>query len=427
MRLRRTANRAARRAQVSCRRRAARRQQPGPGPLGALTASALALPGLAGSAQAAEDGSRWSIEHVSSYYIEDELDEDDVQVGGETERYEIQAHHIRLQMPFTPRTDLQFDALYETMSGASPWFIQPDVNGDPVQVMSEASIEDTRIDLLGRSTYNLDNGTFSLLGGISTENDYFAGNGGVEMSIDFAENNASFASGASFSIDTIEPTESGQFATRVDEEEKQSYSAFVSLSQILSRSTILRGSLNGQFSTGFLSDPYKLVSVEGVNVADSRPDERYQGAAMIQLRQHIAPIDATLHADYTFAIDDWGIMAHTAELAWYQTLFGRVHLVPSIRYYTQSEADFYDLYFLTAPGDGYASSDYRLSGYGAISRKLRAEVDFETPWLREMAWKATATWERYLSEGDWALQGSDTANPGLVNFNVFRVNLVTRF
>ena len=135
-------------------------------------------------------------------------------------------------------------------------------------------------------------------------------------------------------------------------------------------------------------------------------------------------MNASLHADYRFFIDDWEITSHTVELAWYQNLFRFLRVIPGIRYYTQSQADFYAPWFDVAPADGFASSDYRLSPYGALSYRIRAETLFTT-W--RLDWRAALSYERYMSSGDLAVSEVAVENPGLVSFNVLSLNFTTRF
>ena len=59
------------------------------------------------------------------------------------------------------------------------------------------------------------------------------------------------------------------------------------------------------------------------------------------------------------------MVSHTFELAWYQTLFDRLLIVPSVRYYSQGQADFYAPFCAAPRRDGFRSSDYRLSAFGA--------------------------------------------------------------
>jgi hypothetical protein len=383
------------------------------------------LPGLVGSAAADGPAERWSLEHSSSYYAEADLDDDRVAIGNETARYEILTQQFRLTAPFTPRTDVRLDLTHESMSGATPWFVEPDANGEPVQVMSGATIEEERVDVLATGNYYLDNGRFSIQGGVSSENDYFAGNGGIEAVVDFPTN-TSLTTGLGFSFDTLEPTDADLFVTRVEKERKQSYTLFAGLSQVMSQHSVVQTSLSYQGSRGFLSDPYKLVSVGGVNLADSRPSKRHQLAWLTRYRHHFSPVAGTLHADYRFSVDDWGLSAHMLELAWYQSLWETVRLVPSVRYYSQSEAEFHAPFFAALPSDGYASSDYRLSPYGALSWKLRAETRLPS-WPFGIDWLASISWERYESRADLALENVAVANPGLVDFDVFTLRLVGRF
>jgi len=421
-------NRARRRAATHALRRARRAiaLRARPTVLAALTASALALPGLAPPARADTPADRWSLSHATSFYVEDDLDSSRAAPGSETSRYEVRTHQLDLRAPFTDRTDLALHFVQESMSGATPWFVEPDADGNPVQVMSGATVKDERQDFLGTGNYYLDNGRLSLSGGLSTENDYFSGNGGLEAAIDFNEKTTTLSSGFGFSFDTIEPTDANLFPTRVDEEEKQSYSVFAAISQVLNREAALQSGLTLQHSTGFLSDPYKLVSVGGVNLADSRPDARNQLTWLSRYRHHFSKVEGTLHADYRFYFDDWDVYSHTVELAWYQSLFERFRLIPSLRYYDQSQAEFYAPYFLALPSGGLASSDYRLSPYGAISWKLKAEAALPD-WPLHMDWIVGVAWERYLSGGDLALSEVRFENPGLVSFNVFTLSLSARF
>ncbi len=370
---------------------------------------------------------RWTADYSFSYYAEDDIDDDKLQVGSEESRYEIQSHQLRFGAPVTARTDLVVHLVHESMSGATPWFVEPDAEGNPVQVMSGASVEDRRTDALVTGSYYMDRGRFSLKGGYSKENDYQAWNSGFDYEAHFNEKNTVWGLGGGFSIDTIEPTDAELFG-RVEDEDKQSYSFFSSLSQIVTRSSVLQSSLSYQYSTGYLSDPYKLVSVDGTNVRDNRPDSRHQLSWLTRYRHHFDRVNGTLHADYRFYVDDWNMNSHTLELAWYQTLFDSIRLIPSIRYYTQSQAEFYGPYFDDSVEEGdHVSSDYRLSPYGALSWKLRAETYLRGWPFERLDWKAGIAWERYLSSGGLALKNVSIENPGLVSFNIFSFNLTARF
>jgi hypothetical protein len=391
------------------------------GVLAALTASALLLPGLA---KAQEE--RWSVDYAFSMYSEDEIDASKLNAGS-ADRYDIDTHQLSLRGPITTRLDFGVDLVSESMSGASPWYIEPNVDGDPVVVMTGASIEDTRNDVNMHGAYYFDTSRWKLNGGYSTEDDYSAINFGFGTEHDFDEKNTTLSWGLGFSFDTIEPTEddTGSGAVRVSSEDKRTISLFAAWSQVMDRSSAFQIIGSYQNGSGFLSDPYKLVSIGGANLADSRPDERNQYSVMARYRRHFSSLTGTLHLDYRFYYDDWDINSHTAELAWYQPLFDVVTITPSVRYYSQSQADFYGPFFTVSPGNEF-SSDYRLSPYGAISGKLKVEAHV-SDWPFHMAWKLGASYEWYQASADYAVQSVDLENPALVSFQVIMINLSARF
>jgi hypothetical protein len=393
--------------------------------LSALMAGALALPGMAPRALADTPEGWIPAEYRFSLYTEHDLPKSKVAPDNETSRMEVMAHQFSASMPLLDRFQIGLDVAYETMSGASPWYVIPGDDGDdPVQVMTGATIDDQRTDVLAKTSYFMDRGRAGFSAGVSIENDYLAFNGGIDGETHFNDGNTSLLMGGGFSIDQLEPTDADDYEFRPEKEKRQSYSLSAGVAQVLSRNITVQSTLNYQHSRGFLSDPYKRVVVAGQPIGDSRPDSRNQLSLLTRYRQHIGEIGATLHLDYRFFIDDWHITSHTAELAWYQTIWKTIKVIPAFRYYSQSQAKFYGPYFTNTPDSGHASSDYRLSPFGALSFRVRAEAGFST-W--HIDWRTAFTWERYLSSADYALGKVDVANPGLVDFDLFTVALRGRF
>lgn len=413
------------RSRTRQRRRARRRlaQQPS-SVVRALTASALALPGLAGPARADAPPSEPRSDYRYSRYAEDALPTRKVATGGETSRYEIDIHQFRFESGISDRIGVGIDVSHETMSGATPWYVTPDANGDPVQVMTGATVDEARTDALIAGDYYFERGKASLSGGISSENDYFAINGSLGGERNFNEKNTTLAGGIGLSIDQLSPSDTEEYPTRPKSEDKQSYSGTLALSQVLGDSTLGQLSLKYQHATGFLSDPYKLAFVDGVPETDERPGTRNQLSALARLRKHFRSLDGSLHLDYTFYGDDWELYSHTIELAWYQTFFDRFRVIPSARYYSQSQAEFYAPFYNVARSDGLRSSDYRLSPFGAYSYRIAAELPFE---FFEFKWHVAAAFERYVSDADVALESVSVANPGLVSYNLYTIGLTGRF
>ena len=101
--------------------------------LAALYSAAFALPvyNKAVIAAGTPDNSP-SINVRISKYEEDRLSNSEFSGIGDRSRYDIEIGQARLVYPINDTMQLTVDSAYEKMSGASPWFIIPDANGDPV-------------------------------------------------------------------------------------------------------------------------------------------------------------------------------------------------------------------------------------------------------------------------------------------------------
>ncbi len=402
-----------------------RERRPG-GVLRALTASALALPGLGQNAAAESAPVEIRADYRYSNYAEDDLAGGKVGAGQERSRYEIDIHQFSFETPLGERFDLGIDVNHETMSGATPWYVEPGATpeDDPVQMMTGATISEERTDALVSSSYYMDQSQADIAAGFSVENDYRAINGSLGGQRNFNEKHTTLSGGIGASFDEIDPVDADEYPERVSSEDKQSYNAFLGLSQVLGRATNVQTSITAQHSRGFLSDPYKRSFVALTPVSDARPDDRNQIAWLTRLRHHFGKVGATLHLDYQYGWDDWEVNSHTLEFAWYQELFERFRLRPALRYYSQSQAFFYAPFYTAARSDGLRSSDYRLSPFGALSYGLEVDVKLHTG---DFVWNLSAGYERYESSADLALGSVDVENPGLVSYNLMTVGLTARF
>lgn len=408
------------------RRNAVREARRGRGTLAVLTTSALALiPGLAERATAQSQENGWSLQYGYSMYSEGSIAANKVSAGSR-QRYDIDTHQFRLDAPIGSHISLGFDVAYEKMTGASPWLIEPNLAGDPVVVMTGASIVDARTDFLGSVTFVGEKSRTSLTGGASLEDDYTSINFGFGREKDFNEKASTFSWGVSFSTDESDPRATS-FTPSPVKHKKKSGSFSMGLGQVIDRVSVAQTSIVLLYADGFLADPYKLVSSGGVNLVDRRPGTRTQVAWLTRYRRHVERAHGSFHADYQLNWDTWGLLANTVELGWHQELFRLFTLAPSVRYYSQSSADFYAPYFaagLTAAQD--ASSDYRLSPYGAIAFKLRADVNV-AELIKLPHARIGLQYEHYQSGGEFALSKVGTENPALVDFSVMMVTLKTGF
>jgi hypothetical protein len=417
--------------------------------LTALTTSALALPGIAGSASADAPIERASASSAFSYYKEDNLSPNKFSTSGGTgsrDRYEVFTGQLRFDIPATARTDIGIDLLYEEMSGASPWYVLPDnTTGKPLQVMSGATIEDERFEMLIDADFYLDRGKDTISAGFSKEKDYTSMNLGIGTERNYNDKNTTLSVAGGFSYDWIDPTDPSFSLARPSSEEKWSIDLFAGFSQILSRASTESFTVNYKHSDGYLSDPYKAIvelGASGTLLSDERPDQKDQVSLLARYRHHFEMVSGSVHADYRFYSDDWGTTSHTVDLAWYQNFLEWLTITPSVRWYSQGKADFYETVLPAGRVPNHRSSDYRLSPYGALSYKIKAEVEFndllgyDAPaWLQAVGISdgldliASVSYERYFSDGNLSIVSvseSDEA-PGLVRFRVFAVSLSGRF
>lgn len=345
--------------------------------------------------------------------------------------------------------DVGVDFLQEKMSGASPWYVEAS-GTERVQVMSGATIDDTRYDLSTDLDYYMEEAKDSLSAGFSKEQDYLSVHGGLGTERSYFDKNTTFSASGSFAYDWITPNNPQLSLARPSAGEKWSVDLFGGLSQILTRASAVQFTGNFKYSDGYLSDPYKAIRGIGPSdgiLSDKRPDQKHQGNLMLRYRHHFEMNDlfsASIHADYRFYADDWAVTSHTFELAWHQSI-GPVTFIPGVRYYSQSKADFYETLLPAGAAEadpGNRSSDYRLSPYGAVSWKLKLETALEDIVDYQPAGKLegigfsgdldlflSVAYERYFSDGAFGIVRVDTEDeaPALVNFQVFAVTFTGRF
>jgi hypothetical protein len=369
----------------------------------ALSTTALALPGIA----AADSPPAQSvISYKFSNYQEDDISRREAPFG-ERERYDIDVHQFRLLMPTGRNTAFQLDANHESMSGASPWFNTVDPDGNPIVNLSGASgIRDNRSELAFTGSYFLDNGTISANIGYSEEDDYRSRYVGLSGQRNINQEMTTIAVGVSFADDDVFPTDAISF-NRVISENKRSSSGFISISQIINQTTTIQSAFSLTEQSGYLSDPYKLIDV--------RPEDKTQIAWSNAYRHFFIGADAALHLNYRYYHDDFGISSHTLDTAWYQNVSSTLQVVPYIRYYSQSAADFYsNIDDFSKPSTEYQSSDNRLSAFGAISGGINLIADYGD-------WGFTLNTERYIANEKYSAYHVSEPGAGLVRF--FRISL----
>ena len=315
-----------------------------------LMAAAVALPGVSTAATSIDSGDI-VVDFKHLLYEE------------QNDLMSVDADYISVAMAITDQSDLSVSIEYETISGASPIFMSPDADGMPVLVKSGASITDQRTAVSASFNYFLDSGKISVSPSWSDENDYTSNAVTVQYEWGANSNNTTFAVGAGFADERVWAT--GDLVRN----DKEGSSAFFGVTQVISTKSLMQFNVSFSNESGFLSDPYKLTQIQDTIAADARPDDRTQISGLARYIRHMGE-GFSVRLAYRYFQDDWDVQSHTLEAAWYQELSSGWLINPSVRYYTQDKARFYEPYFVELRDDGYYSSDFRLASFGSIMAGL---------------------------------------------------------
>lgn len=219
----------------------------------------------------------------------------------------------------------------------------------------------------------------------STENDYESKGLGLGDNIDFNLKNTTLSLNTSYAHDNIDVISTG------GTDERDTLEARIGLSQLLTPVTILAGSVGYGASEGYHNDQYKVVELNGDLVYENRPDERDKSTVYLSLTQYLQVLRASVEAGYSFCDDSFGITGNAVSLAWFQEVGEKVIVRPSVRFYDQSEADFYAVRFTGSPE--YYSSDYRVSELQSILYGVKVI------WMPKDSLSINAKIERYEMQG----------------------------
>lgn len=382
-----------------------------------LAASAATL--LSGRLAADAPPERSTVGLRVSRYAEDDLQRYEVLDGAATGRYTIDIRQLAFATPLGSRFALSADVIRETMTGASPLGAVKLADDDVRVTMSGASIREERTDIaLGGAWYG-DATTVRLGAGRSVENDYEADYASAGIDITFNDDTSTLGFAVSASDDVLTPTDASLY-NRVRRAEKQARSAFLGFTQVVSKNVIVQTGIGFNRLEGYLSDPYKAGNIAFSQ--DSRPGEREQWTWTFGSRQFMQGIETAFQFDYRYYRDDWGIESHTVRPGLERQFGDDWRFGISLRWYMQTEADFYEPYMVPLVElPEHFSMDYRLSPYGAISVNVDGRWEFAADWF------AVFVFERYKSAGEFSAENVQLENPGLVDFLRGSLGLEYRF
>ena len=174
------------------------------------------------------------------------------------------------------------------------------------------------------------------------------------------------------------------------DESKDVLDVVLGVTQVLSRDLVVQLNYSYSDSSGYLTDPYKVLTVvdgltgeaianpptqgvlspSHVYLYENRPEDRTKHSLFSQAKYYMG--GKVLDASYRYMTDDWEIDSHTLDVRYRWPIGPRSYIEPHFRYYTQTAAEFYTLSLID--GDivpEFASADYRLGDFDAITAGLK--------------------------------------------------------
>lgn len=349
-----------------------------------LSAAAACL--LGGTASALEATSPWEVDARLMYY-------------GERDRVSLVEATAQATWDRGDDRRLSLTATVDALTGSSPngaipsstaqTFTSPSGHGTYVVPAGEPALDpsfhDSRlaVDLAGTQPLTR---TLRLGWGVrgSSEYDYTSFGADAALERDFNQRNTTLSLGLAWNHDVSKPVGGvplagafipafpGRKPVAGTSDSKEVLDLQLGVTQVVTARSLVRTNLVAGYESGYLNDPYKLVSVVDPVTGDlvANPSQRYRSEARpgsktrwawyTAWQQGLGEADV-LRLSYRLYGDDWGMLSHTLDGFYRWQFTGRMFIEPHLRGYLQSAADFYRTSQTSLEWPGEVSADYRLA------------------------------------------------------------------
>ncbi|MGB7904841.1 MAG: DUF3570 domain-containing protein [Steroidobacteraceae bacterium] len=215
---------------------------------------------------------------------------------------------------------------------------------------------------------------------LSDESDYTANTASFDVSQDMFGDLTTVSFGFSQGWDEVRKRDDDVFKETVD---RRNYR--FGLQQIVTPR--LMAGLNYEVITdeGFLNNPYRSVrylddtSARGFSYQpELYPQTRTSNSVSLNARYYL-PYRASVHGEYRYYIDTWGIDANTVSLGYTHPWGKRWVFEAGYRWYDQSAADFYSDLFPRVDAQNFLARDKELSTF--TSHMISVGATYELPSL----------------------------------------------
>lgn len=370
-----------------------------------LAAATCSLLGIASVAPVlAQEEPAWEFDTALLYYGESDGRVRDASLNVLTRRL------------FADDKSLSIGLAVDSLTGASPsgaiplaevqTFTRP--SGDAVYSVGpgELPLDDTFLDTRYALTATWQQPIGRLYTGsaglsFSTEYDYTHTGVNFGMARDFNKRNTTMSLGVALARDELDPVggvplplapmgDVRDLSSRgAGTEDKDVLDLLVGVTQVINEHFLVQVNYSVSDSSGYLNDPYKILSMvdpvtgEGIpripapGLAgplheyrfESRPDRRTKHSVFLQGKYYLE--GKVLDLSWRFMTDDWEIDSHTLDLKLRWPLGDRGWLEPHLRLYTQTAAEFYRPSLPVGELPAFASADYRLAPFDAFTAGLK--------------------------------------------------------
>lgn len=274
----------------------------------------------------------------------------------------------------------------DVVSAASP---------DAIDVVSNASRNNEAASVDWTTTYKWSPETnLGIRTGIHNEENWRSWNMGFSFSRSFAEDNTVLEG----SVNTIADWFDKYFLNGVHDGHtaRSSFNANLGVSQILTATTIAHANYGITIQRGQLSNGWNTVPLtDGGLSLEALPKGRTRHALVGRVAQWL-PWDGALHGFYRFYADDWGIHAHTMEVALHQRVTRTFRARLDYRYHTQSSPSFFET--LATRGFDLATADSDLAKLHAHTLGFKIAAEIPVRFARSLRVDVAA--ERYFRSND---------------------------
>jgi len=229
----------------------------------------------------------------------------------------------------------------------------------------------------------------SISGHLSNELDFNSAAVNGALSRDFNGKNTTVSGGFNLELDRINPIGGAPVGgtdyiqlLKGGNKSKNLVGGLFGVTQVMSRRWVSQVNYTYDTSKGYLTDPYKIISVVDTTGAstgyrfENRPNTRTRQSVYVGNKVYLG--GEVLDLSYRRGSDNWGIKSNTVDGRLRIDLGNDVYIEPHARWYRQAAADFYHLYLNQADAlPTYMSADQRLAEFRATTFGLKLGIGFD--------------------------------------------------